>query len=259
MKNQIQATLNGILKQFETGDIPAAITMAMFPFCNIPSEHWSLCNRLLMVVAGTMDARGYRQWQSVDRFVKKGCKAFHILVPYVKNIEDSGKEKTILKGFGLKPVFKVEDTGGEQMEYEQLSIPNMPLIQRAEEWGITVKAIPGNYSFYGYYSTQQKEIGLATPEEKTFFHELSHVAHEQVLGQLKRGQDPFQEVTAELSAAVLCQMVGKKSNTDTLGNSYRYIQRYAEKIGLSPHQACLKVLNDTDRVLRLILGADDKI
>ena len=254
MNERVQPVLQGIISKFESGDIPVAITMAMFPFCNVPSEHWSLCNRLLMVVAGTMDARGYRQWQSVDRFVKKGCKSIHILVPFIKNIEDEGQNKAILKGFGLKPVFRVEDTDGEPLEYEQLTLPDLPLIERAEEWGITVKAIPGNYSFYGFYSPEQKEIGLATPEEKTFFHELAHAAHEQVCGKLKRGQEPTQEIVAELSAAVLCQMVGKQS--DTLGNSYRYVKRYAEKLSLSPYQACLQVITDTEKVLGLILGSE---
>ena len=255
MKDRIQSVLNGIISQFESGDVPAAITIAMYPFCNIPSEHWSLCNRLLMVISGTMDARGYRQWQEADRYVKKGSKAIHIVVPYITNIDDGGTDKAILKGFGLKPVFKAEDTKGDQpLEYEQLSVPDLPLIKRAEEWGVSVKALPGNYSFYGYFSPGQKEIGLATPEESTFFHELSHVAHEQVLGQLKRGQEPLQEIVAELSAAVLCRLVGKQS--DTLGNSYRYIQRYASKLSLAPHQACMMVLADTEKVLSLILQGE---
>ncbi len=251
MNERIKSVLQGVLEQFESGDIPMAVTMAMFPFCNIPSENWSLCNRLLMVISGTIDARGFRQWKSAARFVKKGSKAIHILVPYIKNIEDEGQDKAILKGFGLKPVFKVEDTDGEPLEYQQLTLPDLPLIERAEELGVSVKAIPGNYTFYGYYSPAQKEIGLATPQESTFFHELAHVAHEQVCGDLKPGQEPLQEIVAELSAAVLCRMIGKQS--DTLGNSYRYIKRYADKLTLSSHQACLKVLGDTEKVLSLIM------
>ena len=255
MNERIQTVLQGILEQFESGDVPAVITKAMFPFSNIPSEKWSLCNRLLMVVSNTLDARGYTQWKNVDRFVRKGSKAIHIVVPYVKNIDDEGQDKAIIKGFGLKPVFRVEDTEGEPLEYQELILPDLPLIERAEEWGITVKAIPGNYSFYGFYSPDQKEIGLATADESIFFHELSHKSHELVCGQLKRGQDPVQEIVAELSAAVLCQMVGKKS--DTLGNSFRYIKGYADKLSLTPHQACMKVLSDSEKVLHLILDGTE--
>jgi len=127
-----------------------------------------------------------------------------------------------LTGFGCKPVFRFEDTGGEPLEYEQISIPELPLIQKALEWGISVKCIPGDYSYYGFYSAPRKEIALATPEEKVFFHELSHAAHEKVKGQLKSGQDPLQEIVAELSAASLCMLVGKTTN-GTFGNSYKYI------------------------------------
>lgn len=63
-----------------------------------------------------------------------------------------------------KPVFRVEDTDGEALEYETLKLPTFPLEERAEEWGISVKAIPGNYRYYGYYQPGRNEIGLATPE-----------------------------------------------------------------------------------------------
>ncbi len=37
-----------------------------------PSSKWSLRNRLLMLSAGTSDARGYRQWREVGRHVRAG-------------------------------------------------------------------------------------------------------------------------------------------------------------------------------------------
>jgi len=47
-------------------------------------------------------------------------------------------------------------------------------------------------------------------------------------------------------------MIGKKDK-DTTGNSYQYIERYAKDINLSAHNACLKVLKETEKVLNLIL------
>jgi antirestriction protein ArdC len=128
-------------------------------------------------------------------------------------------------------------------------------MQKATEWGVNVKAIPGNYQYYGYYSTARKEIALATKEECVFFHELAHAAHEKVKGKLKAGQDPLQEIVAELSAQALCRMVGKQSS-DTLGNSYRYIGNYAEKLGITIYTACLRVMSDTEKVLELILDTE---
>jgi hypothetical protein len=47
------------------------------------------------------------------------------------------------------------------------------------------------------------------------------------------------------------KIVGK--NSRHLGNSHRYIERYAERANLTPWQACLKVISDAEKVLTLIL------
>jgi len=99
----------------------------------------------------------------------------------------------------------------------------------------------------------RKEIKLATPEEAVFFHELSHHAHKLVVGELVPGQDWKQEIVAELSAEALSRIFGLKSTT---GNSYKYIESYAAQAGLSPTSACLQVLGDTEKVLKLILQED---
>jgi antirestriction protein ArdC len=251
----IHDTISSIIASFERGDIPEAVAYSMFPIPNIPSTKWSLLNRTLMFLAGTQDARGYRQWQQAGRYVKKGAKSFRILVPYIVKTEDeeNGEVERFLRGFMCKPVFRVEDTDGKKLDYEQIELPNLPLMKKAQEWGISVKAIPGNYRYYGYYSSGRKEIALATQEESVFFHELAHAAHEKVNGCLKSGQDPTQEIVAELSAAALCRMVGKKQDSN-LGNSYRYIQHYATELNLSIHIACLKVMSETEKVLNTIIG-----
>jgi len=255
MNDRIKQVLNGILERFKSGDIPEAVACSMYPTADdIPSAKWSLLNRILMFVAGTADARGYKQWLKAGRYVKKGSKGFHILVPCMKRMEDdeTREEKETLVGFMCKPVFRYEDTDGESLDYEQIELPELPLLERAKEWGLNVRAIPGNYRCYGYYSPIRKEIALTTSEEKTFFHELSHAAHEKIKSGLKSGQDPFQEIVAELSAQALCHLVGKQAN-NSFGNSYRYIVGYAEKAKLTPHAACLKVMSQTEKVLDLIL------
>jgi antirestriction protein ArdC len=263
MSVSVHETVSGIIAAFERGDIPEAIAYSMFPIPNVPSAKWSLLNRTLMFLAGTQDARGFRQWKQANRHVKKGTKSVRILVPCFvkKENEENGEIEHSLRGFMCKPVFRVEDTDGEPLDYEKLELPDFPLIERAEEWGISVKAVGGNYRYYGYYQPGRNEIGLATVEESVFFHELAHAAHEKVKGALKPGQDPLQEVVAELSAQALCRMVGKQARDNT-GNSYRYISSYAEKLKLSPQAACLKVISDTEKVLNLILkpkGAESHV
>ena len=263
MSKNVKEVLDIILNRFESGDIPQAIAYSMFPVPDLPSSKWSILNRICMFLSGTYDARGYGQWKQVNRYVKKGAKAIYILVPRVlkRKIdtdegEDEGQEEEILAGFMARPVFKVEDTDGEPLDYQKIELPELPLLDRAKEWGITVTAVPGNFRYYGYFSQHRMEIGLATKEETVFFHELAHAAYHKMNNDSKSEDHWKEEIVAELSAAVLCNMVGKTSKW--LGNNFKYIQHYAEKENLSPVKACLEVLSDVEKVLGLILTEEKK-
>jgi len=259
MNTKVKEVLTTIVEKFKSGDIPEAVAYSMFPISNIPSAKWSIINRIVMFLSGTHDARGIRQWNRENRYVKKGSKAFYILVPHIKKTEDikTGEEKEMLVGFLTRAVFRYEDTDGEPLDYEQIELPDLPLEERAEEWGLEIKAIPGNYRYKGYYSSSNKVIALATKEECVFFHELAHCAHEKIKGGLQNGQDPIQEIVAELSSQALCRLVGKTSDT-YLGNSYRYIEGYAERLHITPYTACLKVMSETEKVLTLILKGEGR-
>jgi len=257
MSDRIKTVLKGILDKFEEGDIPKAIAYTTFPMANIPSAKWSFLNKLLMVLAGTLDARGFRQWELVKRQVKGGRKAFYIIVPLMVKEETEQNDETsvLIKGFRARPVFRVEDTGGAPLEYENLELPELPLMEKAKEWGISVKAIPGNYNYYGYFSNDRKEIAMATKEESVFFHELSHAAHTRITKRDgKRPSEQWEkELVAELCAAALCRIVGKTSKH--LGNSYQYIRHYSENAGLSPIKGCLNVLTTVEQILSYILSS----
>jgi hypothetical protein len=251
MESRVQQALGLILTAFENGDIPEAVAHSTFPPANVPLSSWSFLNRTLVFLSGTADARGFRQWQSAHRQVKKGAKAIYILVPLIYKKETDGEEKGFLSGFKAAPVFRVEDTKGDPLDYQCIELPEFPLMDKAQTWGISVKAVPGNFRYYGYFNQHRQEIGLASQDECVFFHELVHCAESKLI-ELKSGQDPLQEIVAELGAHALCRLSGK-SGDQFLGNSYRYIARYAEKIKLNPHQACLKVLSRVENALNLIL------
>ena len=221
MNAKVKQALESIVQRFKEGDIPEAIAYSIFPLPNIPASRWSLLNRTLMAFANTSDARGFNQWKQVKRYVKKGSQSFTILAPRFaqKQSEDEEEPKPILAGFLAVRVFKVEDTEGEPLDYQKIELPELPLMEVAQEWGISVKAVPGNYHYSGYFSQDRREIALASKEESVFFHELAHAAHQRILGELKKGQDWEQEIVAELAAATLCRIVGKDSKH--LGNSYR--------------------------------------
>ncbi len=246
MQDKVKQTLNSIIEVFKSGDIPQAVSFAVFPPFNIPSSKWSFLNNLVLWINGTEDARGYRQWLEAGRHVKKGAKAIYILAPRMKKEEKEDELRLI--GFLGIPVFKADDTEGEPLEYQRL-IPEFPLMEKAQEWGLSINAVEGNGYYFGVYNGTN--IKLATAEESVFFHELSHHAHKLLLGELKPGQDWKQEIVAQLSAEALGRLVGRK--TDTTGNSYQYIERYAKEASLSPVNACLQVLHEVEQVIKLII------
>ena len=78
-----------------------------------------------------------------------------------------------MAGFITASVFAVEQTEGEPLDYQQLELPEFPLMDKAKEFGVNVAAIPGNYDHYGYFSAKKKVIALASPEECIFFRVIS--------------------------------------------------------------------------------------
>ena len=247
--------LGQIVDLFKTGNVPKALAVVTIPpQASIPSARWSWSNKLLQFLADTSDGRGYRQWQQAGRQVKQGAKAFHILGPKIKKIkktDDDNKdiEKPVVIGFFSIPVFRSEDTDGEPLPYEPASPP--PLAEVAERFGLSVsyQAFAGNY--YGCYQKKSKRIILATHKEQVFFHELAHAAHDRIVGKLKGGQVPSQEIIAELAAATLANLYCPNAN---LGFSYKYIKEYAKKSKKTVERACLAVINTTGKVLEEILN-----
>ena len=102
--------LDRILKAYESGDVPEILSRVVIPPLNVLCSRWSLSNRMLVFLSGTDDARGFRQWNEVGRFVKAGTRALYILAPILvrkrKEDEPSDEEK-VLKGFHAVPVFRL--------------------------------------------------------------------------------------------------------------------------------------------------------
>ena len=278
---KVKEQLYKIVNLFQTENIPKAIREVTFPPYDVPSNKWSLSNRLLMFFSGTSDARGFRQWKTVERNVTKGSKAVHILAPNTYRYalcacghkfrnQELKKEKVDIRcpkckaylipsniktkvfGFRLLPVFRKEDTEGKELEYENVAVPDIPLLDVAKRWGIDVKGMAFQGRYMGYYRAKDATIALASPEEKTFFHELSHVSQDRLGLLRKERQNTFNEVTAELSALVLAELVGKEDpNT---GATYAYIKKYIgtddkEEIG----KYLIKVLADVEKIVKNII------
>ena len=108
--DRVRETLDLLVDRFERGDVPALIAKGVFPAPNIPMAKWSLSNRTIAMLHNSTDARGYRQWQSAGRQVRKGARSFSILGPRMVKIADdkTGEESMRLAGFVAIPVFDNE-------------------------------------------------------------------------------------------------------------------------------------------------------
>jgi len=240
-KNRIREAMETVLKALENN--PKKVALAVFKGNGKPSDAWSFFNRLIMLMNNTADARGFRQWRQAGRHVKKGAKAFYILAPIRKKVpvkirreEERMNEKgeteiveigeTIhvdkLVGFKPVPVFRYEDTEGEPLKEENVSI-EIPYEFNGiiEELGLKIKTTAFR-NCYGRYCIGSKIIEVASPELIVFLHELAHAVDDH-LHSIQGGQIPMQEVVAEFSAAVIAYLMGYKI---PLGNVKEYIESY---------------------------------
>ena len=257
MQEKVQQALDSLLSLFESGDVPQAISISLLPRFDVPSNKWSLGNRLLMFLSGTSDARGFRQWELAGRNVRKGSKALHIICPkIVKKKNAKGEEESILIGFAAVPVFKFENTDGEPLQVEELPPLQLPpLYDVARKWGIETKYQKFQGWEYGSYSSSRKQIVLHTHDSSIFLHELAHSAHQKVVGNLTHVQKWRREVVAELTAAVL----GKIYTTHfRCGNHYQYIRTYAQEGGMDVYRACMSVVQEVGKCVNLILKAESE-
>lgn len=253
-----------ILEAFRAGNLPKALApMFVKRRDNVPCRAWSWSNQLLAALAGTADARGYRQWQEVGRHVKKGEKAFPILVPLcgkaTEQDPDTGEERqrSFVYGFTSAPVFGMEQTEGDPLPPPDPQIAawleSLPLVEVAKVWGLSVDAFNGERArHFGYYRHGQA-IALGVENLSTWAHELTHAADDRA-GTITRapGQQPDNEVVAELGGAILLEILGYATESDR-GGCWDYVSQYAAKAKIEPITACQRLLKRTCDAVALIL------
>lgn len=257
--HRVQEATQRLLQMWTSGDMPRAIATATIrrQAAGRPCDLWSLGNQLLVVAAGSEDARGFRQWEQAGRHVRKGAKAICILGPVTRRITEEDPatggqvERTIVRGFRGIPVFRFEDTQGERLQTPDYR-PPVPLAEVAERWGlqVTYGAFDGRAN--GWYSPTKGHIHLMTHAERTLFHELAHAAHDRLGGLAEAAQVPRQEIVAETAAAALCVLYGFEG---FVVPGRDYVAHFA---GVGPDQtarAVLQHLAEIERVLELILRA----
>jgi len=240
-----------VVRQFKEGDMSDVIKVIKFrihPDDNMPSAAWSLSNQVLAFYqsGGEIDCRGFKQWKSVGRKVKKGGSAVYILAPKTRRVEDAstGEDKVLIMGFQSIAVFPLHMTEGDPLPTFDYVPPQLPpLIEVAERLGVAVEWRPTHDGAYGWFSPHMEKIRVGTHSNQVFWHELAHAAHNQI-ERLKGGQDEKQEVVAEFTAAVLSEMHGEPYT----GNAWNYIWSYSS----DPLISIVKAISTVEKVLDVI-------
>nr|MBA2704590.1 hypothetical protein [Blastocatellia bacterium] len=208
-----QEVAEKILEAFKSGNLPKALAPVFIRRKDgVPCRQWSWGNQLLCILHGTNDARGMKQWNAVGRKVRKGSKAFDILVPLTKTIrvkDETGEERSIpvVYGFRCAAVFGVEVTEGAELSKVDSEIPqwlnSLPLVEVAQSWGLKVDAFNGReHGPLGSYRPG-KEISLGVKNLSTWAHELVHAADDKLGHMTERGQHWRSETVAELGGAIV--------------------------------------------------------
>ena len=273
---QTKEVIDDIMKVFEKGNLPDALAPIFINRNDSkPSDKWSWCNKMVMFWVGmTTDARTMKQWNKVGRKVSKGSKAFQILGPCIKKIEketEDGKKEffNLLYGFKGIPVFPIEKTEITDKdawekhcqidEKEKNRLENLPLREVIENWGLELDSYNGkNSGALGYY-VHDKRIMLGVENMSTFFHELVHASDDR-LNNLKKGhgQDPSNEIVAEMGGAILAKILGFDLESD-IGGCYKYCLTYSENDKNKLIKNIFKLLDRICNAVNNILEESDKI
>lgn len=256
---------NKILNAFQTGKIPAALAPIFIKHAGRHCDAYSWMNRMLVALAGYSDAMGFKQWLAVGRVVRKGEKAFYILSPCIKKIDDAknpGEKRPIIYGFKVAHVFGIEQTDvinaelwakhNKQNEESEKFLDTLPLREVAEKWGLKLAAFRGSeHGAKGWYR-HGTSIALGVENLSTWAHELIHAADFKAGKLVERGQNWRSETVAELGGAILMMVMGYETDAD-LGGAWEYISHYANEAGIEPIKACMDVIKRTCEAVELIL------
>lgn len=254
LSKKAQESIDRVIEKVKTGDLSEITDTALIKLDkSAPAAKWSLSNRLLAFYqAEELDCRGFKQWQTVDRKVKKGSKAVYIFRPKTikKDDEQEDEQKTICIGFALIPVFPASATTGDKPlpAYEPVNLP--PLFEVAKKLNIKVDYLPLDNHILGNCEIDGSKIKLATHDERVFFHELAHAVDAKINGKLKGGQTAEQEITAEFTSAVLMDFYNLADNT---GNMWQYIKHYSD----DPLTAIGKSCQVVEKILKFLIESSN--
>jgi len=144
---------------------------------------YSLFNviQILMTRPDATSVAGFKKWQSLGRFVRKGEKGIPILAPLIRKvIDEEGEEREQLVGFKVVYVFDIAQTEGEPLPEppdwkspEQNAELQERLVRFAERKGIQVEVQALGREIQGV-SMGGRIILDPQAGTKTLIHEIAH-------------------------------------------------------------------------------------
>lgn len=238
--------------------------------------NYSLGNTILIYMQkpNAYYVKGYKSWNKLERFVKKGAKGIAILAPCIKKVEDFKEpenkkeynvlegekiEKKILSGFKITYVYDINDTDG--------SDEHLPtLVKGLQGNGDEEKALydklytlisqnhtiryVADTSSKGSFNIDTKVISIREDLDymqkvKTLLHEYAHL--------LDFEMNPGDDITRnkrELIAESVAYVVSLRIGIDTSSYSLSYIQSWlSDKTEIKQIADCVqkisyKIIND---------------
>lgn len=204
---------------------------------------YSFNNQLLIFLQRPDATRvaGFRKWQEMNRFVRKGEKSIQIFAPckYKTKVEDdNGDEQTLqqLRGFRVVHVFDISQTDGEELPDLDAVRPKVldgdapegiwnVLVSQANAAGFEVTRNQKG-SENGYCDFLNRTIAVrpdVAPAQaiKTLIHELAHAL---LHGDERPSSREIAEVEVESVAYIVCNALGLDSGE----YSFPYVTRWAE-------------------------------
>jgi hypothetical protein len=248
-----RAALDTVIDRFRSGDLSPVIKIARIELAgDAPATRWSFSNRVLAYLqTGTLDCRGYNQWQAVGRQVVRGSTAAFIFAPLTvrrkkKDRDDDDDGTRAVYGFRTVAVHPIQNTEGDPMsdiDYAPRILPPLIDVTAALDIQLTWEPTPGDR--LGSCSLDGKRLTIGSQDPVIFFHELAHACHARLDGQLKIGQDTHQETVAEFTATVLMELYGARNHS---GNAWDYIKYYDD----DPITAITRALATVEKILALL-------
>jgi hypothetical protein len=146
-----------------------------------------------------------------------------------------------------------ELTDKEPPVHEPVDLSEFPLIEKANEWGVTVRTDRRMCKCHGQYHKTLREIQLVSVDVKSFLHGLAHVAIEKLDESITNDSGPWHEIISELAAVALYEII-MNGPDDRLCYSFLFIRSNAVALSRTTLDACLEIFAETEEVIEFILG-----